>query len=212
VGPAVLFWSELLVLLVVSLVLGRNRWTPLRWWHWLLLAIGLSQASDVAGAVFVGWLLALGWRARDPWEGQTAATFNLRQVLLVGWTLGAMGVLFASLYQGLLGAPEMQVEGNGSSSSLLRWFVDRSGEVPPSEWMVSVPLLVYRGAMFAWALWSALALLRWLRWGWSAFTAGGGWRKRPRPPMPPPAPPMAPPPPMRPPVTTMPFGEEPPRT
>ena len=39
-----------------------------------------------------------------------------------------------------------------------------------------MPLLVYRAAMLAWALWLALALLRWLRWGWGCFTAGGGWR------------------------------------
>jgi len=34
-----------------------------------------------------------------------------------------------------------------------------------SAWVISVPLLVYRLAMLAWALWLALALLRWLRWG-----------------------------------------------
>jgi hypothetical protein len=181
VGPAVLFWSELLVLLVVSLLLARIPWTPLRWWHWLLLAVGLSQASVVAGAVFVGWLLVLGWRARQPWETVGARTFNLRQVLLVAWTLAAMGILCASLYQGLLGAPDMQVEGNGSSASELRWFVDRSGATLATAWVASVPMLAYRGAMLAWALWIALALLRWLRWGWSAFSAGGVWKKRPRP-------------------------------
>jgi hypothetical protein len=190
VGPAVLFWSLLLVLLVVSLVLGSNHWTPLRWWHWLLLAIGLSQVSVVAGAVFVGWLLALGWRARSPGETLGENVFNLRQLALVGLTLVALGILAVSLYQGLLGAPEMQVRGNGSTSSLLRWFTDRSDATPPSVWMVSVPMLVYRAAMLAWALWIALALLRWLRWGWSAFSTGGGWRKRP-----PRAAPVVPPPP-----------------
>ena len=42
--------------------------------------------------------------------------------------------------------------------------------------MISAPRLVYRLAMLAWALWLALALLRWLRWGWESFTTGGGWR------------------------------------
>jgi hypothetical protein len=45
--------------------------------------------------------------------------------------------------------------------------------------MVSAPILVYRAAMLAWALWIALALLRWLRWGWTSMTHGGLWRKRP---------------------------------
>jgi hypothetical protein len=105
--------------------------------------------------------------------------FNLQQLALVGWTLVALGILAVSLYQGLLGAPEMQVHGNGSDAHLLRWFTDRSPPTLPSAWMISVPLLVYRAAMLAWALWIALALLRWLRWGWSAFTAGGTWKKWP---------------------------------
>ena len=184
VGPAVLFWSLLLVLFVLSLVLGTNRWTPLRWWHWLLLSIGLSQVSVEVGAVFVGWLLVLGWRARDPGRMLGRRTFNLFQAGLVAWTLVALGVLGVSLYQGLLGAPEMQVNGNGSSSEMLRWFTDRSAGVLPSPWIVAVPILAYRAAMLAWALWIALALLRWLRWGWDAFTAGGGWRKKPPRPVP----------------------------
>ncbi len=200
VGPAVLFWSLLLVLLVVSLVLGRNRWTPLRWWHWLLLSIGLSQVSVEAGAVFVVWLLALGWRARQPAD-RGRRLFNLTQALLVLLTLAALGVLAVSLYQGLLGTPEMQVRGNGSSAALLQWFTDRSGPALPTAWMVSAPLLVYRGAMLAWALWSALALLGWLRWGWGAFTEGGGWRRSPPRPMPVMHPPMPPSPPMPPPGT-----------
>jgi hypothetical protein len=184
VGPAVLFWSLLLVLLVVSLALGSNRWTPLRSWHWLLLAIGLSQVSVVLFAIFVGWLIALGWRARNPGERLRATAFNLRQVLLVVWTMVALGILCGSLVQGLLGSPEMQVRGNGSSSAVLRWFTDRSEATLPGAWMVSVPILVYRGAMLAWALWIAWALLGWLRWAWVAFTTGGGWRKPPPRPLP----------------------------
>jgi hypothetical protein len=201
VGPAVLFWSLLLVLLVVSLILGANRWTPLRWWHWLLLSIGLSQVSVVAGAVFVGWLLALGWRARWSAGHGGRRLFNLTQVSLGALTLAALGILGVSLYQGLLGSPEMQVRGNGSTATLLRWFTDRSAPRLPSAWMVSVPMLVYRAAMLSWALWIALALLGWLRWGWGAFTEGGAWRRAPPRPAPvmyapaPPAPPPPPPPP-----------------
>jgi hypothetical protein len=209
VGPAVLFWSQILVLLAVSLLLGRNRWTPLRWWHWLLLAVGLSQVSVVSGAVFVGWLLALGWRARHGWDDKGALAFNARQLAFVAWTLTALGILGVSLYQGLLGSPEMQVQGNGSDASTLRWFVDRADARLPGAWMVSVPLLAYRGAMLGWALWSALALLGWLRWAWGAFTTGGGWKKRVRP-SPPAPPPPAMPPPMPPPMPpAAPYGQAP---
>jgi hypothetical protein len=192
VGPAVLFWGLLVVLLAVSLALGRSSWTPMRGWQWFLLAIGLSQVSVLAGGVFVGWLFALGFRARQPGEGLGAAVFNLRQALLVVWTLVALVILGVSLYQGLLGAPEMQLSGNLSTPESLRWFLDRSGPTLPTAWVFSVPLLVYRGAMLAWALWIVLALLRWLRWGWGAFTTGGGWKKKPPRPVqgPPPGPPM----------------------
>jgi hypothetical protein len=188
VGPAILFWSLLVVLLVVALALGRNRWTPLRAWHWMLLFVGLSQVDAVAAAFFVGWLLALGYRSRDEGEGPPWQWFNLRQIVLVAWTVAALVILATSLHQGLLGAPEMQVTGNGSSSSLLRWFTDRSPAALPTVHVVSVPLLVYRVAMLAWALWIVLSLLSWLRWGWGSFVRGGAWKKGPPRPPPPPQP------------------------
>ena len=190
VGPAVLFWSLLLVLLVVSLGLGQNRWTPLRARHWLLFAIGLSQVDIVAGAIVVGWLLALGWRGRNPGEGLKPLMFDLRQIVLAVWTLLALILLCSAVYQGLLGSPAMQVRGNGSSSDTLRWFVDRTDAALPTPWMISVPLLVYRAAMLAWALWLALSLLGWVRWGWGALTTGGGWKKSPPRPRPVVAPPV----------------------
>jgi hypothetical protein len=94
------------------------------------------------------------------------------------WTAVAFGILFWAIQQGLLGAPEMQIAGNSSWARELRWYQDRTGELLPIPWVLSVPLLVYRLAMLAWALWLALALLRWLRWAWESFTTGGGWRRR----------------------------------
>jgi hypothetical protein len=68
--------------------------------------------------------------------------------------------------------------------------LDSRVPLPGEEPVLSVPIFVYRFAMLAWALWLALALLRWLRWGWESLTAGGGWRPlRPAiPPQPAPAP------------------------
>ena len=120
--------------------------------------------------------------------------FDLLQILLAFWTLLAMVVLFWAVQQGLLGTPEMQIAGNSSYNSELHWYADRAGGLLPRPWILSVPLLVYRLAMLAWALWLALALLRWLRWGWESFTEGGGWRRLRRPHPPAPAPPPPPPP------------------
>jgi hypothetical protein len=135
----------------------------------------------LAAAAVAGWLLFLGWRrSYAPGLRWGAALFNLRQLLIVGWTLAALVLLAVAIHQGLLGSPDMQVEGNGSTDGVLRWFEDRSGPVLPQGWMISVPLLVYRAVMLAWALWLALSLLRWLRWGWEAFGTGGLWRASPR--------------------------------
>ncbi len=180
-GPAVLFWSFLLVLLVVSVGLSRTKLTPLSTLKWVLLALGLSQVPIPAIVFVFGWLLFMGWREKTP--ELTSGWFNLRQLALVGVTFIALIILGTSVYEGLLGQPEMQVRGNGSSASMLRWFMDRTATQYPTAWVLSVPMLVYRGAMLAWSLWMALSLMSWLRWGWRSFSTGGLWRTPPRPPL-----------------------------
>jgi hypothetical protein len=188
-GPAVLFWSLLLVLCLVAYGLGAVTWVPLRRFEWMLLAVGLSQVPLPAAAVVVGWLLVLGLRRLFP-EAPPLA-FDLRQLVLVAWTFAALGVLVFAIQQGLVGTPEMQIQGNGSSSDLLQWFDDRTGNVPEAPFVLSVSLFVYRAAMLAWALWLAVSILRWLRWAWESFSTGGLWKKRQKrvavPPMPTPA-------------------------
>lgn len=177
-GPAVLFWSFVLVLVVVSLGLGRSRWTPLPTRAWVLLALGLSQVPIVAIAMVFAWLLFLSWREKTP--ELSPGWFNLRQLAVVGLTAVALVILGAGVYQGLLGALEMQVRGNGSNEFLLRWFQDRTEASYPRAWVLSAPLVVYRGAMLLWSLWMALSLVGWLKWGWGAFAAGGLWRRSPK--------------------------------
>ena len=126
--------------------------------------------------VVFGWLLLLGWRKKQELPG---AWFNLRQLLVVGATAAAIAILAASVHGGLLGQPEMQVSGNGSSPWALRWFQDRTQVALPTATIVSAPMLVYRGAMLGWSLWMALAMLGWLRWGWQSFSEGGLWKRRP---------------------------------
>jgi hypothetical protein len=177
-GPAVLFWGVLLVLGALAFALGRLDLTPLRARDWFLLGIGLSQAPVWVGAVVVGWLLTLGLRCRERTDG-SRWRFNLTQLALGLLTLVAMPMLFLAVQKGLLGLPEMQVAGNGSTAYDLNWYQDRTPADLPRAWVVSVPLYVYRVAMLAWALWLAFALLRWLRWGWGCFSKDGLWRPLP---------------------------------
>lgn len=175
-GPAVLYWGILIVIVLIALILGRIKLTPLGTWQWLFLTIGLSQVSVVVGLVIVGWLLALGARCnfqRDIGD----RNFNSMQVMLAILTLAALLMLLFAIQQGLLGLPDMMVAGNGSTAYNMNWYLDRATATPQSAWVVSVPMLVYRLLMLAWALWLAFALLRWLKWGWGCYTSNGLWRK-----------------------------------
>ncbi|HEY2740088.1 MAG TPA: hypothetical protein VGK45_16890, partial [Thermoanaerobaculia bacterium] len=175
-GPAVLFWSLLLVIMLVAVALRRLPLTPLTIRDWALLGVGLSQVPLTAAAWVAGWLLLLGLRRDRGAAIRRDRVFDLGQIFLAVWTLVALIILFWAIQQGLLGTPEMQILGNGSSASQLHWYTDRAGETLPAAWVLSVPLFVYRLAMLAWALWLALALLRWLRWVWESLNTGGGWR------------------------------------
>ena len=103
------------------------------------------------------------------------------QVGLAALTLVALWCVLASIQQGLLGAPDMHVTGNGSSAQALNWFADRSADALPVASAISVPLWIYKLAMLAWALWLAHALVGGLRNAFAAWTRDGYWRRVPRP-------------------------------
>ena len=174
-GPAVLFWGVLLVWCLVAVALGRSRVTPLSTAQWLLLVIGLTQIQVVFALLVIAWLFALALRERVG-DKLSHFAFNALQIMLALLTLLALGMLFHAIEQGLLGQPDMQIAGNGSAGSELKWFQDRVSDAHPQAWVLSVSLWFYRGLMLAWALWLAFALLDWLRWGWRAFSMHGLWR------------------------------------
>ncbi len=184
-GPAVLFWSYVIMLLIAAAVLSRLRWSPLRGHQWFLLGLGLSPLDVPLAMIVIGWFLAIAWR-RDH-SGVAAWWFDLRQMFLVCWTFVACLCLIAAIHQGLLGQPDMQIEGNGSYASHLEWYQDRVdytegvGGVMPRPWVLSVSMWWYRGLMLGWALWLAWALIRWLPWAWYSFSAGGLWKALPVP-------------------------------
>lgn len=182
-GPAVLFWGEVLAIVLLAVFLGRIKMTPLSVPQWFLLGLGLSQVSAPVAATVVIWLFLLGVRRERGAGLRQRFAFNALQLLLVFSTLCALLALFAAVTQGLLGSPEMQIGGNGSYGHSLIWYQDRCAGILPAAWVLTVPILVYRGLMLLWALWLAFALLGWLRWGWQGFAEGGCWR--PRPPKPP---------------------------
>ncbi|MFT3791513.1 MAG: hypothetical protein QM741_10610 [Rudaea sp.] len=178
VGPAVLYWGELVVMIAVAWALARTRRTSLKFRDWLLLGLGFSTFSWIALLVVVAWLFAFDARARcatnEPWW-----RFDLVQVALAALTVVALVALVSAIPQGLLGAPDMHVAGNGSGAQTLTWFADRAADALPQAGAYSLPLWVYKMLMLAWALWLANALIGWLRDAWTAWTRGGYWQARP---------------------------------
>ena len=178
VGPAFLYWGELLVFLILAIVLGRLSESPLSIREWLLLGLGLSTISWTVLLLVAVWLFVMRWRERSS-DSQTLppGRFNALQVALAVLTVAAvMSLVFSGVRYGLLATPDMGVTGPGSYRSTYSWFVDRSSTTLPQPIVYSVPMWVYRTAMFAWALWIALALARWLRFAWRAWSAGGYWK------------------------------------
>jgi hypothetical protein len=176
-GPAVLYWPELAVMILFALILGRVDWTPLRWWHWLLLGLGFSTFNWPVLGVVILWLLACG--ARDRWRGSIPWwRYNTTQVFQALFTLLALAAILVSLPSGLLGTPDMHVTGNGSYGNALTWFADRTNDRLPVATAWSVPMWTYKVLILAWALWLSFALLHWLRWAWQCFAKQGFWRSR----------------------------------
>jgi hypothetical protein len=174
-GPAVLFWGVLIVIVLLSLGMGKIRLTPLKALQWFLLLVGLSQIPLESAGIVIAWLMLLGWRKEQPVSG--LRYFNALQVILGVLTVISLSMLFLAVEQGLLGSPDMQIMGNQSSTYNLNWYQDRSPSTLPIATLISVPLIVYRVLMLAWSLWLAVSLLNWLKWGWECFSSNGLWNK-----------------------------------
>ena len=176
-GPAILYWSELIALIAASVLLGRFRVTPLRWHNWLLLGLGFSTSSWIAFALVAAWLLAHG--TRKNWGADLERTlYNALQIGFGLLTLIAFAAILAGIQSGLLGSPDMSVTGFESSGKQLSWFADKTAGAMPQAAVYSLPMWAYKALILAWALWLSFALMRWLPWVWRCFADGGLWRAK----------------------------------
>lgn len=177
-GPAVRFWPVVLCALLGAWLLSKLTLSPLNLREWILLALGLTQVHISLSLIVVGWLFLLAWRGREALEKLPPWGLNTLQVFLLLLTVGALGAMLAIVSEGLLGRPEMFILGNGSYGTNLNWFAPRAGEQLLQPGALSVSIWIYRILMLLWALWLALALIRWLRWGWDQFREGGYWIRK----------------------------------
>lgn len=176
-GPAVLYWSELAVFLVLAWLLGKTSITPLRTHDWLLLGLGFSTFSWPILMAVGAWLFMMGWRLRSTEFGKPL-WFNLRQLVLALISIAVVITVVSAIPMALLGNPDMHVLGNGSSMHYLRWFADRSAGLTPEVAALSVPMWFYKLLILLWSLWLSFALVRWLPWAWNALRSGGVWAEK----------------------------------
>ncbi|NNF50233.1 MAG: hypothetical protein HKN65_10285 [Woeseiaceae bacterium] len=177
-GPAVLYWTELAVLVLFAIILGRIGLAPLGTGQWLILGLGFSTFNWGALALVVIWLLACGARDKIDAGGLRREWFNAGQVTIAALTVFALLAIVSVLPQGLLGTPDMHVTGHMSHGSMLGWFADRSESLLPRAAAFTLPMWIYKVIILAWALWLSFSLVRWLPWVWKCFSSDGFWKPK----------------------------------
>ena len=182
IGPAMLFWGVLIVILLLAVGLSwmtkrQQLNIPVKTYQWVLLGLGMSTVTAVGGVFVVLWFFAMERRARLQTE-LASRSFDLMQLGLILLSIVALMSLISTIPLSLLSLPNMQVTGNGSSNFYYQWYQDRTVQDLPTAWVISVPIWFYRIVMLAWSLWVVFALLGWLKWGWQCFSANGLWKRK----------------------------------
>jgi len=161
-GPAILYWGELIFFLLLAIGLSRLSFSPLSYWQWLILGLGMSTFSWPALALVSIWLLASQWKREN--------TDSIKKHAILGNWLTIVSSVFAVLALvtavpfGLLQSPDMGVVGNGSYANSLIWFLDQGQDQLGDIVLYTLPLWVYKVFMLLWATWLSFSLIQWLGW------------------------------------------------
>jgi hypothetical protein len=169
IGPVVLLWGILAVLIAIAWALGYYGKTPIKTWQWILLFVGLSGVNEWGSLPFVLWIFALtAWpkltiKDWDKWQ------VRLVQTVLLTLTLVSVISVLSAIPMGLLGRPDMHIINPGSGHWL--WFQDSAKGTLPQAHVLALPLWVYRGVMLVWALWLVWNFINWIKWAWQSFAS-----------------------------------------
>ena len=177
-GPAVIYWGELLAFILIALFLAKVSFSPLNTVNWLILGIGLSLNSWGVLMLIVFWFGAITASKHRP-EKLNASLYNTSQTLLYVVSVIAILSLVIAIPSSLLGNPDMGIIGNDSYGNNLRWFSDQSSGLLPSITVFSLPILVYKGVMLLWVMWLCFSILGWIKWAWRILGQRGYWQQEP---------------------------------
>lgn len=183
IGPAMLYWGVLCVIVLAALALPFLAKTlslkmPIATTGWILLGVGLSTVNSYGVLVLAVMFFMLAARKqRVVPETMTRFKFNLMQCFIVAWVALAILCVVTAIPIGLLSNPEMKVVGNGSSSHFYHYYQDivKDAEIFPTVTVISVPMLAYRTVMLLWSLWLSTRLILWAAWAWACFIEKASW-------------------------------------
>jgi hypothetical protein len=175
-GPAVLFWSQIPVWILLAFILSRAKNMPIAFWQWLVLLIGLSQTNLRYSIIIVTWFVVLALRDKF---SEKLKFKKLIQLFIPVLTLIFVFALFKGVHNGLLGIWDMKITGNGSTSYAtgvtLKWFQDAISGALPQPLIISVPVWIYRTLMVLWSAWLAFSFVKWIKWAAKSYAKDGMW-------------------------------------
>jgi len=180
-GPGILLWGMVLVALILALLIARIPALPFTRVDAVLLSLGLSLANLPATLLIAVWIIALRFRGNFINGLSSDALKNLLQITTAALSIITILTLIATVPFALLGSPDMQIQGNGSTAYNYNWFTDQTEGVLPTAWVLSLPMWIYRAMMLLWSLWLAFALIRWVPWAWQQWSTPAMWYADPRP-------------------------------
>ena len=140
-GPAMLFWGFLAVVITLSLVLVRIPGLPLTRTDAVLLSLGLSLCNLPATLLVALWLLLLRFRNTLLGFSERRWLKNTLQVFIGLLSAITLFLLVSSVHDALLDTPDMQITGNGSTAYFSQWFNDHSTGQLNDAWVVSRALV-----------------------------------------------------------------------
>lgn len=161
-GPALLYWIWAMGAIVLALVLGKMKNTPLRVYQWLILLLGLSLLTPFLGLWVVVALVLLS--LYDKFIAFVSVRLRfVTQFFLGVLLLVALAILIYAMIQGLRDMPNMHLLPSALGSTLNAdyvWLQDFGMKTWPRAWIISLPVWMYRGLMLLWSLWVVITLLR----------------------------------------------------
>ena len=176
-GPAVLYWGELVVFLLLALLLSKVKFSPLATGSWLVLGFGLSLNNWGVLMLIAFWFASLTASTYRP-KDTGRVYFNFSQLGLYGLSVITLISLVAVVPMSLLGTPDMGISGNYSYGNQLSWFADKTDGVLPAVSVMSISTVFYKGIMLAWVIWLSFAIVGWVKWAWKMLGSQGYWRSK----------------------------------